>query len=29
VYRVKISANNVNGVLKVGMPVEAEIFFAN
>jgi len=29
VYRVKISANNVNGILKVGMPVEAEILFAN
>lgn len=29
VYRVKILAINVTGVLKVGMPVEAEIPFAN
>lgn len=29
VYRVKVSADNSDGVLKVGMPVEAEIPFAN
>jgi membrane fusion protein YbhG len=29
VYRVKVSVNNTNGVLKPGMPVEAEIPFRN
>ena len=28
VYRVKVSVDNKSGVLKVGMPVEAEIPFA-
>jgi len=27
VYRVKVSVDNANGVLKAGMPVEAEIPF--
>jgi len=27
VYRVKVSVDNKEGVLKVGMPVEAEIQF--
>jgi HlyD family secretion protein len=29
VYLVKISATNPNGILKVGMPIEAEILFVN
>jgi HlyD family secretion protein len=29
VYRIKVSANNEDGVLKVGMPVEAELRFVH
>jgi multidrug efflux pump subunit AcrA (membrane-fusion protein) len=29
VYRVKIAVDNTNGVLKQGMPVEADIPFSN
>jgi hypothetical protein len=28
VYRIKVSVNNADGTLKTGMPVEAEIPFA-
>ena len=28
VYRVKVSVNNASGILKAGMPVEADIPFA-